>query len=273
MTALRAALAATICVCGLAGGAYAQESDDEILAQAMDFAMHDAAFTMYHEIGHMLVGELGLPVLGKEEDAVDTLATIWLLTDDSDEDSYNALVDSADGWYFNAVNSTGSSLEDFSYYTDHSLDIQRAYNMVCLMVGKDPDAFGETADNYEMDTDQQEACSYTYEQAATSWETLLAPHAVDKDEGAPIEVIYEDAGDYEMFAEELKARGIMEHAAELVMSNYVLPGPVTFRAAQCGEANAYYPPSDSEVTYCYELAEDLYYLYLYDIVGWSDTAE
>ena len=47
-----------------------------MLGEAMAFAMHDAAFTMYHEVGHLLVGELGLPVLGKEEDAVDSWATI-----------------------------------------------------------------------------------------------------------------------------------------------------------------------------------------------------
>src|SRR5690349_14654698 len=96
--------------------AHGQDFTDEDYAAAVDFAMHDAAFTMYHEIGHMLVGELGLPVLGKEEDAADALAVILLLNDDTDDDSYNALVDAADGWYFNAVNSTGSGVEDFSYY-------------------------------------------------------------------------------------------------------------------------------------------------------------
>ena len=53
----------------------------------------------------------------------------------------------------------------------------------------------------------------------------------------------------------------------------MLPENVTFRAAQCGEANAYFSPDDREITYCYELAEQMFYLYLYDIAGWSDTAE
>lgn len=265
-TALAACVVASVCP------ALAAEDELSVLSDAMDFAMHDATFTMYHEIGHMLVSELGLPVLGREEDAVDALATIWLLTDDSDDDSWNALIDAADGWYFNAVQSTGSGVDDFSYYSDHSLDIQRAYAMVCLMVGAVPDVFRDAADAYDIDSDQQEACAYTYEQARSSWEVLLEPHTDDEYYGEPIEIIYEDAGEYKKFAKQFAARGIMEHAAELVMENYVLPQPVTFRATQCGEANAFFDPSASEVIYCYELAEHMYTMYLYDIIGWGDTA-
>ncbi|MCR6633794.1 DUF4344 domain-containing metallopeptidase [Devosia sp.] len=272
MISLRKTAAVSVCLALLAAPAMAQD-EDQVLAESMDFAMHDALYTMYHEVGHMLVGELELPVLGKEEDAADALATIWLLTDETDDDSWNALIDAADGWYFNAVQSTGSGVEDFSYYDDHSLDIQRAYAMVCMMVGAEPDVFGETADNYEIDAEQQEACAYTYEQAVTSWDALLEPHLVDGEQGAEIEIVYEDAGDYEVFAEEMKARGILEHAAKLVMDWYVLPETVTFRATQCGEANAYFYPAEREITYCYELAEHMFYLHLYDIVGWSDTAE
>lgn len=273
MKTIRAALAAALLCLGLGTApALAQDEDDPILADAMMFALHDAAFTMYHEVGHLLVGELGLPVLGKEEDAVDAWATIWLLEFDEAEDSYDALINAADGWYYNAVTSTGSGVDDFSYYSDHSLDIQRAYAMVCLMVGKDMDVFGETADAYEMDTDQQESCAYTYEQAYASWMTLLEPHFSEDDEGAGVEVVYEDAGDYEEFAQALRDYNLLEYVAGTIDMSFDLPGPVTIRATQCGEANAFYDPSASEVIYCYELAEYMYYMYLYEIVGWSDTA-
>nr|WP_314260596.1 DUF4344 domain-containing metallopeptidase [uncultured Devosia sp.] len=245
------------------------EIPEEDISAAVEFALHDASFTLYHEIGHMLVGELGIPVLGKEEDAADALATIMLLTDDEDDDSYNALVDSADGWYFNAVKSTGAGVEDFSYYDEHSLDIQRAYAMVCLMVGKDPEAFEQTAEAYELDQDRIDGCAYTYDQAYTSWTTLLEPHAMTDEPGAEITVVYEDGGDYQEFADLIQEREVLEKAANLVMSRYVLPGPVTFRGAQCGEANAYYSPSDSEITYCYELAADMFQLYLGDILGYG----
>lgn len=275
MKTVRAAVAASVVLMGLGSVVQAQDVDDETMAYAMDFAMHDAKFTMYHEIGHMLVAELGLPVLGKEEDAVDTLATIWLLNDENDEDSYNALIDASDGWYFNAVNSTGSGVDEFSYYDEHSLDIQRAYAMVCLMVGKDPDTFGETADIYGLEPEQQEQCSYTIEQAESSWEALLEPHLLkDGAESAPIEVVYDDSGDFGYIEELLKERQILEHAAELVMSKYALPNPVTFRASQCGEPNAFFDPSTIEVIYCYELADDLMNLYINDVApAYADSGE
>ncbi|MGV8832178.1 MAG: DUF4344 domain-containing metallopeptidase [Devosia sp.] len=251
----------------------ARAQDEAQAAEAMDFAMHDAVFTMYHEIGHMLVGELGLPVLGKEEDAADSLATILLLTDEADDDSYNALIDSADGWYFNAVKSTGSGVDDFSYYDEHSLDIQRAYAMVCMMVGKDPEAFAQTADAYDFDQDRRDACGATFEQAINAWVAVLAPHEVADKRGADIKVVYDDAGDYAQYADALKSRKVLERAAELITSSYVLPGPVTFRATQCGEANAYYSPGDSEVTYCYELAADMFGLFVNDIMNAEDGSD
>lgn len=271
-TMVAALAAATLCLGFGAALAHAQD-DDPVLADAMAFALHDAAFTMYHEVGHLLVGELGLPVLGKEEDAVDAWATIWLLEFDEAADSHDALINAADGWYYNAVNSTGSGVDDFSYYSDHSLDIQRAYAMVCLMVGKDADVFGETADEYGMDSEQQEDCSFTYDQAFNAWMSLLEPFLGEEDEGESVDVIYEDAGEYEEFAQALKDYRLMEYAAETVAASFNLPNTVTFRATQCGEPNAYYSPSESEVIYCYELAEYMYYMYLYDIVGWGDTAE
>lgn len=257
---------------GTSSSSAQREGEDlPILEDAMTFALHDAAFTIYHEIGHLLVGELGLPVLGKEEDAVDAWATIWML--EFDEDSHDALIDAADGWYFNAVKSTGSGIDDLSYSSDHSLDIQRAYAMVCFMVGKDPDAFGETADIYEIDEDRQDACSYTYDRAMVSWMSLLEPHLLeDGARPSKFKVIYEEAGDYEKVAEALKEYGIIDYAAGVVSESFNLPRPVTFRATQCGEPNAFYSPSDGEVIYCYELADAMYRLYIYDIMGWGDTA-
>jgi hypothetical protein len=242
--------------------AFAQEPSDEDRALAMEFAMHDAIFTLYHEAGHLLVGELGLPVLGKEEDAADALAVIMILKFTEDEiERFNTLIDTADGWYFNAQNTTGEGVDDLSYYDDHSLDIQRAYAMVCMMVGADPAEFGETADIYEMDPDRQAACAGVYAQAESSWLAVLDPHLA-AEPGAEIPITYEDAGDYAIIEESLKDWGVIENLAEVLRTTFVLPGDVSIRATQCGEANAYYDPSAHEIIYCYELAASMYNLYL-----------
>jgi hypothetical protein len=267
------ALLAFACLASLSLPALAQQPSDEDRALAMEFAMHDAIFTLYHETGHLLVHELGLPVLGKEEDAADALAVIMILKYTEDEiERFNTLIDVADGWYFNAEQTTGEGIEDLSYYDDHSLDIQRAYAMVCMMVGADPDEFGETADVYEMDAERQEACGPVYEQAEASWLAVLDPYFASEP-GAEIPVTYEEAGDYEIIAENLKDGQVMENVAELIRSTFALPGPVSLRAAQCGEANAYYDPASHEITYCYELGAQMYNLWLGDGETDGEAAE
>ena len=260
MTLLRSLVLALLAL--VPSSALAQDDlSEEDQAIAMDFAMHDAVFTLYHEAGHLLVGELGLPVLGKEEDAADALAVIMIIkyVEDLDE-RFNTLIDVADGWYMNAQDSTGEGLEDLSYYDEHSLDIQRAYAMVCMMVGADPDEFGEVADIYEMDADRQEACGPVYEQSEAAWLSLLEPHMATA-AGEEIPVTYEDSGDFGDIEAALKDRQILESLAGLLSSTFALPGPVTLKAAQCGEANAFYDPDAHEITYCYEMGAEMYDLY------------
>ena len=265
MSLARAALMAMLCLAPLTTPALAQEPTEEQITAAVSFSMNYATSIMYHEIGHMLVGELGLPVLGKEEDAADSLAAILMLDDETAPDSWDALIDSADGWYFSATHTTGTTIEDFSYYDEHSLDIQRAYAMVCMMVGKEPDYFSLVAEAYELDQDRIDGCAYTYQQAAGAWDMLLTPHKVDGEEGVPIKIVYDDGGDYQYFADVAKEHKLLEKAAALVMSKYVIPREVTFRGGLCGEANAYYSSSDAEVTFCYEMAADTYNLFINDI--------
>jgi len=251
-------LCAALCVAlaspALAAAPKAPLTDEQQL-EAMDFAMHDAIFTLYHESGHLLVHELGLPVLGKEEDAADALAVVQIFKTTTDPDElFNIMNDVADGWYYSSLNMTD---EDIDTYDDHSLDIQRANAMVCMMVGANPDEFADTADSFEMDPDQQDACADTYDQAVTSWDAELAPHLAKKP-GPEIPVTYEKAGKYQEYADELKSRGILEALAEELRTNYDLPGPVSLKATQCDEPNAYYDPEDHSITYCYELAADMY---------------
>ncbi|MET3896497.1 hypothetical protein ABIB57_000421 [Devosia sp. UYZn731] len=268
----RAAAAALIC-CGLLGTSAFAQDDEQVAADAMDFAMHDAEYTMYHEIGHLLVNELDLPVLGKEEDAADALAVILMLNDTADlDESANALIDSADGWYFNAVKADRATVEDLSYYDSHSLDIQRAYAMVCMMVGAKPEDYKETADAYDMDADGQAECSYTYSDAERAWNKLLEPFlATEGHTGEAITVVYEDAAPgFEQYKDELQSRAILDNAAALVSAKFVLPRPITFLGTQCDTANAWYSNSDAQITYCYTLTGDMHDLYVNDIIGSGD---
>ena len=91
----------------------------------MSFAVNNSVMILYHEIGHLFVGEFGLPVLGKNEDAADSLSAVFLL-EEADEWSDEVLRDAAEGWVFSPYNGKGE-LGDWAFMGQHSLDTQRSF--------------------------------------------------------------------------------------------------------------------------------------------------
>ena len=55
-------------------------------------------FVLLHELAHAAVTEMGLPVLGKMEDAADTFAALRLIRVGSDF-SHHVLTEAARGWF------------------------------------------------------------------------------------------------------------------------------------------------------------------------------
>jgi hypothetical protein len=242
--------------------ALSQDVSENDMAAAMAFAVNNSTLILYHEMGHLFVGELGLPVLGKNEDAADSLAAVLLLDENADW-SDAVLRDSAEGWYLSPFN--GDSVPgDWAFMDEHSLDKQRAFFFVCMMVGNNQEYYGELATEYGMDADRQEKCKYIYQQAHDSWTQLLDPHALSDENLASgeIEVVYDDPGEFAEYAEALMADSFLEYAAGVVTENYAIPRNLTFRAMQCGVSNAYYNPGDAQITFCYEYTKHLADLYL-----------
>lgn len=248
----------------VAGPALAQELNEEQMAEATGFAVNNSIFVLQHEIGHLLVAEFELPVLGKEEDAADSMASVTLLARGTPE-ADQALNDSADGWLLSENSKAGEAYEDADFYDEHSLDIQRSYQIVCLMVGANAEAFGDVAEAYAMETERQESCGSDYEQAANSWGGLLDPHM---GQGAKIAVSYEPAGEeFAEFEQLLKDAKLLETAASEIEATYALPRDLTFTAKECGEENAYYSYEEGGITFCYEMTAFFFNLVAEDILN------
>jgi len=228
-------------------------------AEAIDVAMHDAVFTLYHEAGHLLIDELKLPVLGKEEDAADALAVIQIFESTSDKaELVRTLNDVADDWYYSSLRATKA---DMTAYDDHSLDIQRANAIVCMMVGADTEEFTQKAEDYGLDENDRNDCVDIYDRTLASWTSVLAPHLASKP-GPAIKVTYEraDDGHLRRFAEALKSRRVLEGVAERLRTTYALPSGLSIVAKECDDANSYYLEDEHQILYCYELADDIYQL-------------
>ena len=105
----------------------------------VEFVTGNMLFVALHELGHALVGQLRLPVLGREEDAADYFATLAML-ETGTEFSVNVLVQAARGWFLSdrRDKKQGNML---TFYDEHGLDQQRAFAIVCLMVGSDAQQF------------------------------------------------------------------------------------------------------------------------------------
>jgi hypothetical protein len=156
----------------------AQGESDEEQQEVASKAVAALAFTFYHELGHALIDVYGLPATGREEDAVDQLATVMLLETWEGEDSELAILSSAEWFDLDA----GESQEDDpsgAMADEHSLDEQRYYNLVCWIYGSDPDYFSDVADDWQLPEKRAERCPSEYAQMSGAWNTLLGPHMRD----------------------------------------------------------------------------------------------
>jgi putative metallopeptidase DUF4344 len=139
-----------------------------------EFALGNSLFALLHEMGHGLISDLGLPVLGREEDAAHAFATITML-EMKTEFTHRVLVNAAKSLMF-IDRRTREAGDPGLFYDAHGLDPQRAYNIICLMVGSDPDQFDDLAAEVNLPEDRRETCMGDYSNASWSWQKALAPY-------------------------------------------------------------------------------------------------
>lgn len=244
----------------MAGGAQAQDMSGfskQQRSEIIRFAANNSLFVLYHEMAHLLIDQLRLPVLGKEEDAADNVAT-WTLLNKRTAAADKALADAAEGWLLTGV-AYGSGKYEEDFAAAHSLDKQRAYQIVCLMVGSDDTAFRPIANQYAIARDRQDSCYWDYELIDRSLTGVLEEH---RGNSAKVSVTYHDAGGRLRFAADaFRSSGVFDEVAAEVREKYQLRRPVKFNARRCGEANAYYDPDTIEIIFCYELMKDFMELY------------
>ena len=243
--------------------------DEQQQERVVEFVAGNALFTLGHELGHAVVSEFNLPVLGREEDAVDAFATLALLHVGTDF-THGVLVDSAHGLMLIGERDARMGVAP-AFYGEHGLDRQRAYKIVCLMVGSDPATFGDLARRANLPEERQETCKDDFEQAKISWLRLLEPHLRASSQpsfwerlimprarrfGTPrssVAINYGDApGDLAPYRDMLKTIGLLEEVRDFAAQNFVFPQRITIEAKTCGEPNAFWYPEERRIALCYE---------------------
>jgi hypothetical protein len=128
-------------------------------------------FALMHELGHALVDVLDIPITGREEDAADQLATYLLLNQGATGDT---LAFGAVGWF--ATHAATAQLSRFAFADAHGLDLQRVYNIVCWIHGRDPARYPRIVAEDWLPEERRARCPAEYRRFSSSWQRLLAPH-------------------------------------------------------------------------------------------------
>ncbi|BDU40545.1 DUF4344 domain-containing metallopeptidase [Vibrio nigripulchritudo] len=135
---------------------------------AIDTVLH----TLLHELGHAYIADKQIPVLGKEEDAVDNLATIVMI--EYVENGADAAISAADMFDFETEGQP-DHYQLVEYAGEHSFNLQRYFQTLCLVYGSDPEKFAGLLDEIGKDyrEEREGYCEYNYNTISTNWHTYL----------------------------------------------------------------------------------------------------
>jgi hypothetical protein len=251
--ALLGGLAASCCP--VVDAAPAAQPTPVAAVSGADYVAGNLLFTAFHEAGHLLISEFELPVLGREEDAVDHLATLLLLPEEEDADGEKLILAAAQGWFDSAAEVADA---EPAWWGEHGIDQQRGFQILCLLAGADAATFSPAARSAGMPAERIEACASEYDAVSASWDKVLTPHLLDDGATATanIAVRYDPAPKaLEEAAALLRESEILEGLAETLQTGFRLKRAVTLKGSICGEPNAFWDSENRELVMCYELAD------------------
>ncbi|NWG25524.1 MAG: hypothetical protein HXY30_14110 [Pseudorhodoplanes sp.] len=141
---------------------------------------HDAmigptADVFLHETGHAIMQLLDIPLLAREEDAADYIAT-FLMLEFAPQDARRlilgaALVSGADARKDQEQDPTLAELADM-----HSLPAVRYFNRWCMAYGKDPVLYADAITLGHLTPARAKHCKYEYDYISDAFRRLIRPY-------------------------------------------------------------------------------------------------
>ena len=148
-----------------------QEADEETTEiNPAIAAMHAFLHTLLHEFAHALIDIYQLPVVGREEDAADGLASLLLMQ--AFANGQDMVINAADLLFLESIDRGPITNEDL--WGEHSLDEQRYYSLLCMVYGSDAEAYMDLPDDLQWSDDRAQLCEEEYDLLARNWQLLLA---------------------------------------------------------------------------------------------------
>lgn len=144
------------------------ETDIDEKTASMDVLAH----TLIHEFAHAFIFMHEIPVLGREEDAADALATVLLV--EYFDNGQDIAISAAD--LFDLESEDRIELEAADFWGEHSLDSQRFYSTLCHVYGSDPVEFTGLPESLGFSEERAELCIEEFRSITSSWFALLQPY-------------------------------------------------------------------------------------------------
>ena len=133
-------------------------------------------FIVLHETAHAVFSVLAVPVLGREEDAADQVAT-YAATQLGGDFAERML--RAAAFMYDSDSARKPGEDDFADV--HGLDRQRFYNVLCLAWGSDPKRYAFAKELGKLPDDRAEGCADEYHQVRYAVQTLIRKNVDPKE--------------------------------------------------------------------------------------------
>jgi hypothetical protein len=135
-----------------------------------------AVGVILHELGHALFDIQDIPLFGREEDGADQIASLLMLQFGK-EVALTTIKGFYNVWHHSNAErmiAQKGQIRPYQEADEHSIDIQRAYNILCMAYGKEPEAFGELADRL-LPRIRKASCAEEYKQVAQAFRKTVLP--------------------------------------------------------------------------------------------------
>ena len=145
--------------------------------EPIDTAVGPFMDTVLHEFAHALFDYIDAPILGREEDAADQVSAYIYLKLGRDE-ARRLIMGTTYAYMLEVVDTDPPSMAEFA--DEHSTSEQRAFNLLCIAYGADPELFEDVVKLGGLPDERIAICEEEYEMVAYAYQTLIGPH-IDPD--------------------------------------------------------------------------------------------
>ncbi len=244
-----------------AAGVSALTQDEEI------FIHGNVEFILFHELAHIIINDLEVPVFGPEELAADYLATIALINpleiNVANADRARQYLSAVAKGFSTTWDLKEPQINQLPFWDTHGLTIQRYYNIGCLLYGSNPGAFPRIPSLTGMPKERASQCNMEYEKARKSALWLLDHYGKKRPEdNTDISITYtlpetEIARQVQV---SIKKSRLIENIIARFNDRFALENKIAIQIKKCQVRQAVWDENNRELVICHELFDYFYSL-------------